>query len=146
MAPETTVVAAVVAPAANLAVSFRNGEPQFPKSDGPMPVATETELAEESSSFPEQYVLLQAVPAAEREAELKEKAVAAPVAKAEASDRQLVKAASSQLSREFPQKSRQTRSYPQAQGHCPIAGSRLLAIGRLSAGGTAAGTDGRPAR
>ncbi len=106
MALETTVVATVVTLTANPAVSFGNGEPQFTKSSGPMPAAAEPELAEKSLPFPEQYVLLQAVPAAEREAELKEKAVAAPATKAAASDIRLVKAASSQLSREFPQKSR----------------------------------------
>jgi hypothetical protein len=80
MAPETTVVAAVVAPTAKPVVSFENGEAQFTKSDEPMPAAAGPKLAEGSSSFPEQHVLLQAVPAAEIEAELREKAVAAPAA------------------------------------------------------------------
>ena len=71
-----------------------------------MPAAAEPELAEKSLPFPEQYVLLQAVPAAERQAELAEKADAAPTAQAEASDIRLVMDVSTELSQEFPQKPR----------------------------------------
>jgi hypothetical protein len=120
MAPETTVVAAAVAPTVNPVVSFENGESPFPKSDGPMPAVAEPELAEESSSFPEQYVLLAAVPAAEIEAELDEKAVAVPAVvsnlngaagnpqllKAERWEVRLVSKAASGLRRAFPQKPR----------------------------------------
>jgi hypothetical protein len=105
MVPEITVVAAVVAPAVNPVVSSTNGEPQFPKSDGPMPAAAEPELAEESSSFPEQYVLLAAIPTAEKEAELDEKAASAPAFSApESWETKLVEQAAQRQAKHYPSK------------------------------------------